>query len=225
MRSRSRGASRLSVIPLVVMGALAAWELWRGLGSPFRNVALLTSVLLLAAGVVAALHLASGRGPAAIRRGAWLSALITLVLIANCSATGVSNARGTGYELALAAPLVFLGVFLVLVGPLLASLIAPALFAEHRRAAAVASIASGVLALITAEAGLVASFSGVCSRAGSSAGESACVTAASGALAGLFGLFGMLLVIPFTTRKSSPGASAGEEAESLSRPGPGGRAG
>jgi hypothetical protein len=46
-----------------------------------------TSLLLLGAGALAAWHLASGAGIAAVRRGALLSALITLVLVLNCSAT------------------------------------------------------------------------------------------------------------------------------------------
>jgi preprotein translocase subunit SecG len=77
----------------------------------------------------------------------------------------------------------------------------PRLLAGRRRAAAAASIVSAVVALATFEAGLVTSFSGLCSRLGSSAGESACLTAATGALAGLFGLFGVLLVLPFTIGK------------------------
>jgi hypothetical protein len=98
-------------------------------------------------------------------------------------------------------------VLLLLVGPLLAALIVPALLANRPRAAAGATIVSAVLALVTAEAGLITSFSGYCSRFSTAATMAACFTAASGALAGIFGLFGVLLVLPFTTRKSAPDRS------------------
>ena len=205
MRSLSRGAARLALLPLLVMGSLAAWQLMRGLRGPFAGEAVVTSALLLTAGALAAWHLATGAGAAAVRRGALLSALITLILVLNCSATGVSSASGTGYQLALAAPWVYLGVLLLLVGPLLVSLITPALLAKRRRATIVASLVSGLLALATAEAGLVTSFSGFCSRFGSSTGESACITASTGALAGIFGLFGVLLVLPFAIQKPDSG--------------------
>jgi hypothetical protein len=204
MGSASKGAARLSVIPLLLMVALAALELWRGFRGPFAGAAVVTSLLLVAAGLLATWHLASGRGAAAVRRGALLSALITLVLVLNCSATGVSNQQGMGYQLALGAPLVYLGTTLLLVGPLLASLIVTAWLAGRGRAPVVAAIVSGVLALATFEAGLVTSFSGVCSRFGAAAPESACVTAATGALAGLFGLFGVLLVLPVAAGKPPP---------------------
>jgi hypothetical protein len=207
MRPFARGAGKLAIVPLVAMAALAAWELWRGLRGPFAAEAVVTSVLLLGAGVLAAWHLASGAGTAAVRRGAWLSVLITVVLVLNCSATGVSTAAGRGYQLALAGPLTYLGVLLVLLGPLLAALIAPALLVNRPRAAALASIVSAVLALVTAEAALITSFSGYCSRFSTAAAVSACVTAASGAVAGIFGLFGVLLVLPFATQKPAPDGS------------------
>jgi hypothetical protein len=209
-----RGPAILGVAILLVMVTLAAVQLYRGLRGPFAGEAVLTGLLLVAAGVLAAWHLASGRGVAAVRRGAWLSVLITLVLVLNCSATGISNQQGLGYQLAVADPLVYLGVSLLLTGPLLVSLVVTGLLADRRRAAAVASIVSGVLALATFEAGLVTSFSGLCSRVGAAAGESACLTAATGALAGLFGLFGVLLVLPFTLGKPppEPSGAAGFEA-------------
>src|SRR3989442_5729777 len=99
-----RGPAILGVATLLVMVTLAAVQLYRGLRGPFAGEAVLTGLLLVAAGVLAAWHLASGRGVAAVRRGAWLSVLITLVLVLNCSATGISNQQGVGYQLALADP-------------------------------------------------------------------------------------------------------------------------
>jgi hypothetical protein len=202
------------VAALLLMVALAAVQLYRGLGGPFAVEAVVTGVLLVASGALAAWHLASGRGVAAVRRGAGLSVLITLVLVLNCSATGISNRQGTGYQLALADPLVYLGVSLLLTGPLVVSLVVTGLLAGRRRAAAFASVVSGLLAFGTFEAGLVTSFSGFCSRFGAGTGESACLTAATGALAGLFGLFGLLLVLPFTLGKppSEPSGAAEVEA-------------
>ena len=210
MRPRRRGPAILGVAALLLMVAVAAVQLYRGLPGPFVGEAVLTGILLAAAGVLAAWHLASGRGAAAVRRGAWLSVLITLVLVLNCSATGISNRQGIGYQLALADPPVYLGVLLLLTGPLLASLVVTGLLAGRRRAAAIAAIISGVLALATLEGGLVASFSGFCSSFGAGAGESACLTAATGALAGLFGLFGVLLVLPFALGKPPEPAEAAE---------------
>jgi hypothetical protein len=80
-------------VPLVAKGPLAAWELWRGLRGPFAGEAVVTSLLLLGAGALAAWHLASGAGIAAVRRAAWLSALITLVLVLNCFSESLSCFR------------------------------------------------------------------------------------------------------------------------------------
>ena len=208
MKGLWHGPVRLALLCLLVMSLLAVRQLLQGLRGAFTSAAILDSGLFAAAGLVGAWHLASGAvGAAAVRRGAWLSALITLVLVLNCSATGVATTRGMGYQLALAAPSVYLTVLLLLVGPLLVSLIAPALLAHRPRSAKIASFVSGILALVTTEAGLISSYSGFCSLFSGPSGESACVTATTGAVAGFFGLFGVLLVLPFVTEESRRQAS------------------
>jgi hypothetical protein len=130
MRPASRGPAILGVIALVVMLAIAAVELWRGLQGPFGGAAVITGLLLAAARVLAAWHLTTGRNGSAVRRGAWLSALVTLVPVLNCSATGITNLQSTGYQLAMAAPLVYPGVS-PLLGGAVAGLADPACAARR----------------------------------------------------------------------------------------------
>ena len=97
---------------------------------------------------------------AGIRRASLIAALATVLLVVGCSATGLPNARGLGYQLALRQAAAYLGPLLVLIGPLLVVLHAPALLtlgrvSGHRISVVViACWLGGALAALTGCAGL-----------------------------------------------------------------------
>src|SRR3981081_1294759 len=62
-----------------------------------------------------------------VRRGSLVAALGTVLVAGDCSATGLRTSGGPGYQLVLEEPAAYLSAALVLVGPLVAVLLLPAL--------------------------------------------------------------------------------------------------
>ncbi len=164
----------------------------------YAAAAWFTTLLLLITDGVVALHFMLGGGTKAIRRGALLSALLTLALIGNCSATGV----GGGSATIAADPVTYLTTLLLLVGPLLVVLVAPAVISaapstsRMERWILITSVLGGVAALVTAYAGFVLSYAVFCTNAHPNAAQNAQCVASSGSLAAVFGLIGPAMVLP-----------------------------
>jgi hypothetical protein len=151
--------------------------------------------LLLLGAVAAVWNFLAGRGAAAVRRGALISAALTLALVVNCSATGLSD----GAELILRAPLAYLLMLAALVGPLMAALLAPALLSERPSAAETAAWLAAAAAVVTSSVAFAVSFALVpLSRP--TPGWSAAYAALGGAVASVFGVCAPLLVVPFVRR-------------------------
>lgn len=149
----------------------------------------------------------SARGDlAGIRRGSLIAALGTVLLVGGCSATGLRNVRGVGYQLALGQPSAYVGTLLVLVGPLLVVLLAPAVLtlghvsARRVSLVVIACWLSAVVALATSYAGFVTSYRVYCvTTPPTTAGDASCA-ASTGSVAAVFGVLGLLTVLPFATR-------------------------
>src|ERR1700704_243178 len=93
----------------------------RASGSDHASAAWFSTLLLLITDGLVAWHLLLGGGVKAIRRGALISLLATVTLIANCS-----TQVGDGSVAIAADPTAYLSTLLILVGPLLLALAAPA---------------------------------------------------------------------------------------------------
>jgi hypothetical protein len=136
-------------------------------------------------------------------RGISLGALlITVVMVGNCSATGLSNVRGTGLDLIRRDPGSYLITIAVLTGPLLVLLLLPLLLTlgrvDRRRALLVliAVAFAGGWAFLTAYAGFVSSYASLCVAANPTPANDAACAASTGALAGFFGIV-ILAALPF----------------------------
>ena len=157
-------------------------------------------------------HDSARENAASIWRGSLIAVLGTVLLIGGCSATGLRNARGDGYQLALGQPATYLVTLLLLVGPLLVVLLAPAALTLGRdytgRAMLiiVACWTSAAAALATAYAAFVTSYAVFCvSNPPTTAGDASCA-ASTGATAAVFGVFGVVATLPFAVRLRRHGA-------------------
>jgi hypothetical protein len=164
----------------------------------YAAAAWLTTLLLLITDGFVALHFMLGGGANAIRRGALASALLTLVLIGNCSATGV----GGGAASIAGDPITYLVTLLIVAGPLLIVLAAPAFISTSsptprtERWILIACVLGGVGALVTAYAGFVLSYAVFCTSSHPTAAQNAQCVASSGSPAAIFGLIGPAMVLP-----------------------------
>jgi len=180
-----------------------------------RVAAVLEPLLLLAVVLLVAWHLVAGTAASrnsvggdvrGLRRGSLVAALGTVLLVGGCSATGLENARGTGYQLMLGQPNTYAVTVIFLVGPLLVSLAAPALLTVGRLSArrtsliVIACWLGAAMAPITSYAGCVTSYAVYCtSRPATAAGDATCA-ASTGALAAIWGIFGVVAMLPFAVR-------------------------
>jgi hypothetical protein len=166
--------------------------------SDYAAAAWFTTLLLLITDGVVAWHFMLGGGARAIRRGALISVLLTLALIGNCSATGV----GGGSASIAADPATYLMTLLVLVGPLLLVLVAPAAISSSpptpwtERWILIICVLGGVGAFVTAYTGFVLSYAVYCTSANPTAAQNAQCVASSGSLAAIFGLIGPVMILP-----------------------------
>jgi hypothetical protein len=164
----------------------------------YAAAAWFTTLLLLITDGLVAVHFMLGGGANAIRRGALISGLVTVALIGNCSATGV----GGGAASIAANPAAYLLTLLVLVGPLVVVLAAPAVIASARstlrslRWILIAALLGAAGAVLTAFAGFVLSYAVFCTTTNATAAQNAPCVASSGSLAAIFGLIGPLMVLP-----------------------------
>lgn len=172
--------------------------------------------LVLAAVMVAVVwHLRAGMNAAhdsarddvmGIRRGSLIAALGTFLLVGGCSATGLRNVRGVGYQLALGQPAVYVATLLVLVGPLLVLLVAPALLTLGRMSARRVSLVviacwlGAAMAALTGYTGFVTSYTVFCGTSPLTAAGDASCAASTGALAAVSGVLGLVAVLPFAIR-------------------------
>jgi quinol-cytochrome oxidoreductase complex cytochrome b subunit len=137
-----------------------------------------------------------------VRRGSLVSALGILLVAGDCSATGLRTSSGLGYQLVLNDPAAYLPAALVLVGPLLAVLLLPALLTvggvSPRRATlmVVACWLGVIAALATTYAGFATSIAVFCAGPPTAA-EGATCAASTGALAGIWGVLGPVATLPF----------------------------
>jgi hypothetical protein len=112
-----------------------------------------------------------GGGAGAIRRAALISVLVTVVLIGNCSATGVAGGSTT----IAAHPGSYLLTLLILAGPLLLVLAAPGLISiapltsRTERWILVAAVIGAIEAPLTAFGAFVLSYAVLAPRSDSSA--------------------------------------------------------
>jgi hypothetical protein len=143
--------------------------------------------------------------PKAQTRVRWITAgalALTLLMLGTCSATGMSNARGTGAQLIARDPGSYLLTIGPLVGPLLALMAVSGLLTigriGQRRSALllVTIVASGAGALLTAYAAFIASYAGLCVAGSPTLAQDAACAAGSGAVASVFGT-AILAAIPF----------------------------
>jgi cytochrome bd-type quinol oxidase subunit 1 len=177
-----------------------------------------TFVLLLAALLIVVVWhvLATPRDSAradvrGIRIGSLIGLLATVLMVGNCSATGLESVHGAGYQLVLGQPLTYLATVLLLIGPLLVSLAAPALLTlgrlSPRRVSliAIATGLSGAISLLTGWAGFVTSYAVFCVDPPTATSEATCA-ASTGALAAVWGVLGLVAMLPFVIRLGSRGA-------------------
>jgi hypothetical protein len=136
-------------------------------------------------------------------RGISLGALlITVIMVGNCSATGLSNARGMGTDLIRRDPGSYLITIAILTGPLLILLLLPLVLTfgsvDRRRATALLVIiaSAGFAAVLTAYAGFVASYASLCVATSPTPANDAACAGGTGALAGFFGIV-ILVALPF----------------------------
>lgn len=189
---------KLLIAAGVVLGVYLLSGVWRGFFTGFEVQAGVTTTVMLGVGGAIAWHLLGPRGPGAIRRGALLSMLAVVALVGNCSATGVITDHGTGADFIVRQPLVYLVTVLALTGPMLLTLLAPALFARRPRAAALASVCATVVGLATFVLAMALAFSGVLCTRNPSAFQDATCAADTGSLAAAFGaIVGPAAVLPF----------------------------
>lgn len=187
-----------------VLGVAAAVGLLIVLGvgvrlsrSDYATAAWFTTVLLLITDALVAWHLLLAIGVKAIRRGAVISVFATTALIVNCSAqVGPESSAIT------ADPTAYFSTLLIIVGPLLLILAAPAIIASASLTwkkelwILAASALGAVLAPLTAYAGFVLSYAVFCTSAHPTAAQNAQCVASSGSLAGIFGVIGPAMVLP-----------------------------
>jgi hypothetical protein len=128
--------------------------------------------------------------------------LITLAMTGNCSATGVSNARGIGAQLISRDPTAYLVTIAALTAPLVVLLALPLVLtigrvgARRARAILIVIVVAGAGALVTSYVAFVASYSTLCAAGSPTAAQDAACAGGSGALAAVFGV-AILGALPF----------------------------
>lgn len=141
-----------------------------------------------------------------IRRGSLIAVVGTVLLVGGCSATGMVNARGAGYQLALGQPVAYVTTLLVLVGPLLVLLASPPLLTLARLSAhrvslvVIACWLGAVTAAVTGYAGFVTSYTVFCATSPPTLQGDASWAASTGALAGVFGVLVLAAELRFAVR-------------------------
>jgi hypothetical protein len=138
-------------------------------------------------------------------------------MVGNCSATGLSNARGMGIDLIRSDPASYIITIAILAGPLLILLLMPLLLTlgrvDQRRALVVLVMVAvaGGWAVLTAYVGFAASYASLCVASNPTPANDAQCAASTGALAGIFGIV-ILAALPFAVvlRRGAVGPRSAE---------------